>query len=47
MDRFLRFGLPLILIAIFIVIGMFVLNAFQVTDLMETERRAGPSLLNQ
>ena len=47
MDRFLRFGLPLILAAIFVIIGMFVLNAFEATDLMETERRAGPTLLNR
>lgn len=47
MDRFLRFGLPLILVAIFIIIAMFVLNAFEATELMETEKRAGPTLLNQ
>lgn len=47
MDRFLRFGLPLILVAIFVIITVFVLNAFEATDLMETERRAGPTLLNQ
>ena len=47
MDRFLRFGLPLILVAIFIIIAVFVRNAFEATELMETERRAGPTLLNQ
>lgn len=47
MDRFLRFGLPLILVAIFIIIALFVLNAFEATELMETEKRAGPTLLNQ
>ncbi len=47
MDRFLRFGLPLILVAIFIIIAVFVLNAFEATELMETERRAGPTLLNK
>jgi len=47
MDRFLRFGLPLILLAIFIIIAVFVLNAFETTALMETEKRAGPTLLNQ
>jgi len=46
-DRFLRFGLPLILVAIFIIIAVFVLNAFEATELMETERRAGPTLLNK
>ena len=47
MDRFLRFGLPLILLAIFIIIAVFVMNAFEATELMETEKRAGPTLLNQ
>lgn len=47
MDRFLRFGLPLILIAIFIVIAVYVLNALEVTSLMETEKRAEPTLLNR
>ena len=47
MDRFLRFGLPLLLLVIFVVIALFVLNAFEATDLMETERRAGPTLLNR
>lgn len=47
MDRFLRFGLPLMLLVIFVVIALFVLNAFEATELMETERRAGPTLLNR
>jgi hypothetical protein len=47
MDRFLRFGLPLILVAIFVIVALFVLNAFEATELMETEKRAGPTLLNQ
>ena len=47
MDRFLRVGLPLVLAAVFVVIALFVLNAFEATDLMETERRAGPTLLNR
>ena len=47
MDRFLRIGLPLVLAAVFVVIALFVLNAFEATDLMETERRAGPTLLNR
>lgn len=47
MDRFLRIGLPLVLLVIFVVIALFVLNAFEATDLMETERRAGPTLLNR
>lgn len=47
MDKFLRFGLPLILLLIFIVIAVFVINAFEATELMETEQRAGPTLLNR
>ena len=47
MDRFLRFGLPLLLLVILVVIALFVLNAFEATELMETERRAGPTLLNR
>ena len=47
MDRFLRVGLPLVLAVVLVVIALFVLNAFEATDLMETERRAGPTLLNR
>ena len=47
MDRFVRVGLPLVLVVVFAVIALFVLNAFEATDLMEAERRAGPTLLNR
>lgn len=47
MDRFVRVGLPLVLVLVFAVIALFVLNAFEATDLMEAERRAGPTLLNR
>ena len=47
MDRFVRVGLPLVLVVVFAVIALFVLNAFEVTGLMEAERRAGPTLLNR
>jgi hypothetical protein len=47
MNRFLRFGLPLILLLVFIVIGVFVRNAFEATELMQTEKRTGPTLLNR
>lgn len=46
MDRFLRIGLPLVLIIVLAVVALFVFNAFQATDLMEAEQRAGPTLLN-
>lgn len=47
MDRFLRIGLPLILLVIFVVIGIYVMNAIEVTELMETENRGAPTLLNR
>jgi hypothetical protein len=47
MKRFLRYVLPLILLVVFAVVALFVLNAFEVTHLMETEKRAGPTLLNR
>lgn len=47
MDNFLRIGLPLILLAVFVIIALFVFNSFEATELMETERRAGPTLLNR
>ncbi len=47
MNRFLRFGLPLILLVVFVIIALFVMNAFEATELMETEKRAGPTLLNR
>lgn len=46
MDRFLRIWLPLILLAMFVVIAIYVFNAIEVTELMETEKRAAPSLLS-
>jgi hypothetical protein len=47
MKRFLRYILPLILVVVFVVVALFVKNAFEVTYLMETEKRAGPTLLNR
>lgn len=46
MDRFLRIGLPIVLILVLGVVAVFVYNALEATDLMETERRAGPTLLS-
>ena len=45
--RFLRYVLPLILVVVFGVVTVFVLNAFEVTHLMKTEKRAGPTLLSR
>jgi hypothetical protein len=46
-QKFLRFVLPIVLIAVFAVIVVFMLNAFEATHLMATEKRAGPTLLNR
>ena len=32
---------------LFAIIAAFVMNAFEATELMETENRAGPTLLNR
>lgn len=47
MDRFLRFVLPAILLAILVIVAIFVTNAFEATHMMESEKRAGPTLLNR
>lgn len=46
MDRFLRIGLPVVLAIVLTIVALFVYNALQATNLMEVERRAGPTLLN-
>jgi hypothetical protein len=46
-DRFLRYGLPLVLVLVMAIVALFVYNAFEATDLMETQQRAGPTLLNR
>ena len=45
--RFVRYVLPLILASVFAVVALFVFNAFEVTHLMKTEKRAGPSTLSR
>jgi hypothetical protein len=47
LNRFLRYVLPLLLVIVFAVVALFVLNAFEATDLMRTEKRAGPTMLNR
>jgi hypothetical protein len=46
-DKFVRYGLPVVLVVVFVVVAIFVLNAFDATDLMATEKRAGPTMLNR
>lgn len=47
MNRFLRYVLPILVVAVLAVVAVFVFNAFEVTHLMETEKRAGPTILNR
>ena len=46
-DRLLRIGLPLTLVVVLAVVGVFVANALEATDLMKTEKRAGPTMLSR
>ncbi len=45
--RFLSMFLPIILSLVFAVVSLFVVNALQATELMKTEKRAGPTLLSR
>jgi len=45
--RFVRYVLPLILAVVLAVVALFVFNAFEVTHLMKTEKRAGPTTLSR
>lgn len=47
MDPFIRIGLPVVLVIVAIVVAVFVWNAFQATAMMETEQRAGPTILTK
>jgi ABC-type transport system involved in cytochrome bd biosynthesis fused ATPase/permease subunit len=47
MKRFLRYVLPVLVAAVLAIVAVFVLNAFEVMHLMETEKRAGPTLLSR
>lgn len=47
MRHFLRWVLPVLVVAVLAVVVVFVLNAFEVTHLMETEKRASPTLLSR
>ena len=43
---FLRIILPIILIAVFVIVAVFVLNTIESIEMMETTKRAGPTILN-
>ncbi len=43
----MRYGLPAILILMGVVVAVFVINAFEATELMETEQRAAPTMLSR
>lgn len=47
MNRFLRYVLPVLLVIVAAVVVVFILNAFESTELMRTEKRAGPTMLNR
>ena len=47
MRIFLRWVLPVLVVAVLAVVAVFVLNSFEVMHLMETEKRAGPTILNR
>jgi hypothetical protein len=47
MNRFIRYVLPLLLVVVLAVVAVFVLNAFESTHLMATQKRAGPTILNR
>jgi hypothetical protein len=46
-NRFLRYVLPALVVVVLAVVALFVLNAFDATELMRTEKRAGPTMLNR
>jgi hypothetical protein len=46
-NRFLRYVLPALVVVVLGVVALFVLNAFDATELMRTEKRAGPTMLNR
>lgn len=47
MKGFLRWVLPLLVVLVLAVVALFVFNSFEVMHLMETQKRAGPTLLNR
>ncbi len=47
LSRFVRHVLPLILVAVIAVVALFVVNALEATHLMQTEKRAGPTMLSR
>ncbi len=47
MGFFLRIILPILLIGVFAIIAIFVLNSIEAMEMMETTKRAGPTILNR
>jgi hypothetical protein len=47
LNRFLRYVLPVLVLIVLAVVAVFVYNAFEVMHLMETEKRAGPTILSR
>ena len=47
MDFFLRIILPIILLAVFAVVAIYVLNSVESIHMMEETKQAGPTILNR
>lgn len=47
LNRFLRYVLPVLVLIVLAVVAVFVYNAFEVMHLMETVKRAGPTILSR
>jgi hypothetical protein len=47
LSPFVRYVLPLILVGVIAIVALFVVNALESTHLMQTEKRAGPTMLSR
>ncbi len=47
MEFFLRIILPIVLLAVFAIVAIFVLNSVESIEMMRETKRAGPTILNQ
>lgn len=47
MEFFLRIILPIVLLAVFAIVAIFVLNSVESIEMMRETKQAGPTILNQ
>lgn len=47
MGFFLRIMLPIILLAVFAVVAIYILNSVESIEMMKTTKSAGPTILNR